>query len=90
MSSLFYIKYKGSTTSTLIRIRNRGTEEHIITFGWNEFASNCFFSRFIQDEGTIQATAIVEPEDIFHLPTRTNRGGHKPLENYQSLLETAT
>ena len=43
MSSLFYIKYKGSTTSTLIRIRNRGTEEHIITFGWNEFASNCFF-----------------------------------------------
>lgn len=45
---------------------------------------------FIQDEGTIQTMAMVEPEDIFHLPTRTNRGGDKPLENYQSLLETAT
>ena len=29
MSSLFYIKYKGSTTSILIRIRNRGTYHHI-------------------------------------------------------------
>ena len=49
-----------------------------------------FFKLYSQDEGTIQAMAIVEPEDIFHLPTRTNRGGQKPLENYQSLLETAT